>query len=34
MFQVEVHAASILPKDGGSMDIWNNGILPQHNMAS
>jgi len=23
-----------LREDGGSMDIWNFGILPQHNTAS
>jgi len=25
---------SLHPEDGGSMDIWNVGILPQHYMAS
>jgi len=29
--QVEVH---LHPEDGGSMGLWNAGILPQHYTAS
>jgi len=33
---IEVRAAtnSLHPEDGGSMDLWNDGSLPQHYTAS
>jgi len=41
MFQVEVfwvvtlHSVVVgYPEDGGNVDLWNNGILPQHYTVS
>jgi len=31
---IQVKVSWVHPEDGGSMDLWNNGSLPQHYMAS